>query len=60
MTIDPATLPPADAEQQHLVDEIEHADDFDRFQHGDFPRCCGEHSQAATARGCAMPDEAGR
>lgn len=61
MTInDIAALPPADAEQRHLVDEIEHPADFDHFQHGAFPQCCGEHSQPVTIRFCTMPDEAGR
>lgn len=46
MTIDDiATLPPADAEQQHLVDEIQHPEDFDHFQHGDFPKRCSECGQ---------------
>lgn len=52
-------LPPADAEQRHVVDEIEHPADYDHFQHGDFPRCCGEHSQPITIVFCTMPDEAG-
>lgn len=44
MTVDDITnLPPADAEQRHLVDEIQHADDYDHFQHGDFPQCCSEY-----------------
>lgn len=61
MTInDIAALPPADAEQQHLVDEITHPDDFEHFQHGAFPACCGEHSQPVTIRVCAMPEVAGR
>lgn len=60
MTINTESLPPADAEQRHLVDEIEHQAEYDGFQHGAFPRCCGEHSQPITIRLCAMPDEAGR
>jgi hypothetical protein len=50
MTIaDIAALPPADAEQAHLVDEITHADDYDHFQHGDFPHRCGACPPASPA-----------
>lgn len=57
-----AALPNADAEQRHVQDEIEHADDYDHFQHGEFPECCGKHPQAApiTITFCTMPDEAGQ
>lgn len=53
MTItDINALPPADAEQQHLVDEIEHPD-FVEAVHHDFAHRCG-------ACGQPMPEEAGR
>lgn len=42
-------LPEADAEQQHLVDEIQHKDDFDHFQHGEFPAHCGKNSRPEPA-----------
>lgn len=45
MTIDPATLPPADAEQQHVLDEVEHYEDYELFQHGDFPKRCSDCGQ---------------
>jgi hypothetical protein len=45
MTIDTDLLPPADAEQAHLVDEITHEADYDHFQHGDFPHRCGACGQ---------------
>lgn len=36
-------LPLADAEQRHVVDEIEHGDDYEHFQRGDYPTRCGEN-----------------
>jgi hypothetical protein len=49
MSIDEITaLPPADAEQRHLVDEIDHPDEYDHFQHGDFPQRCSACGQPVT------------
>ena len=61
MTIDTNTLPPADAEQRHLVDEIEHADQYDGFQHEFAVRCgnCGA-IRPVTVQVSVTQDEAGR
>lgn len=60
MTItDIAALPPADAEQQHLVDEIIHEADYAAIHSKAFAERC-EHPVPLIVRVCTMPEEAGR
>lgn len=61
MTIDTTALPPTDAEQRHLVDEIEHADQYDGFHH-EFAVTCGNCGtiRPVTVQVSVTRDEAGR
>lgn len=46
MTINDITaLPPADAEQLHLVDEIQHEDEYRAIHSREFAARCGECGQ---------------
>lgn len=61
MTIDTSTLPPADAEQRHLVDEIEHPE-FVEAVHHEFAITCGNCGaiRPVTVQVSVTRDEAGR
>jgi hypothetical protein len=58
---DITALPAADAEQQHLLDEITHPDLYDAVHHDFAVRCsnCGT-TQPVTISFRELPEEAGR